>query len=198
MSRLTRFLGDEFRRLLGEEDIAVDIVEHLDRDVLKPLAPHQHDDRHFQAAPAHQIDQRGGLALEPLLAPIDHHAADGGIGLHREFGILDPPCPDDLKAELFDGRDDLLQAQPFEILVVESRRADKKSETPVEIHGFRPRNARAGFAGAARTHSRGREGARLQKGRRCVAKASFVAGACRGAVPAGRGSKFPALSRMPC
>ena len=30
-------LGDEFRRLLGEEDVAVDIIEHLDRDVLNRL-----------------------------------------------------------------------------------------------------------------------------------------------------------------
>ena len=81
--------GDEFRRLLGEKDIAVDEVEHLDRDVLEALAAHQDDDRHFQPALAHQIDQRGGLAVEPLLAPIDHHAADGGVGLHRDRRILD-------------------------------------------------------------------------------------------------------------
>ena len=31
--------GDEFRRLLGQEHVAVDEVEHLDRNVLEALAP---------------------------------------------------------------------------------------------------------------------------------------------------------------
>ena len=60
-------LRDEFRRLLGKEHIAVDEIEHLDRNVLEALAPHENDDRHFEAALAHQVDQRGGLAFEPLL-----------------------------------------------------------------------------------------------------------------------------------
>ena len=127
-------LGDEFRRLLGEEDIAVDVVEHLDRDVLEPLAPHQHDDRHFEAAPAHQVDQRRGLALETLLAPVHHHAADGGIGLHRDLGILDPPRPHHLEAELLDRDGDLPEPQPFQVFGIECRRADQKGETPEEIH----------------------------------------------------------------
>ena len=80
--------GDEFGRLLGEEDIAVDEVEHLDRNVLEPPAAHQKDDRHFQTAPAHQIDQGGGLTLEPLFPPIDHQTADRRIGLHRHFGVF--------------------------------------------------------------------------------------------------------------
>ncbi len=126
--------GDEFRRLLGEEDVTVDVVEHLDRDVLEPLAPHQHDDRHFEAAPAHQVDQRRGLAFETLLAPVHHHAADGGVGLHRNLGILDPPRPHHLEAELLDGDGDLPEPQPFQVLGVECRRADEKRETPEEIH----------------------------------------------------------------
>ena len=95
--------GDELRRLLGEEDVAVDVVHHLDRDVLQPLAAHQDDDRHLQAALAHQVDQRRRLAVEALLAPVDHHAADGGVGLHGDLGILDAPRAHDLEAELLDG-----------------------------------------------------------------------------------------------
>src|SRR5579863_4488284 len=50
--------GDEFRRFLGEKDIAVDEIEHLDRHILETPAPNQHDDRHFETASSHQIDQR--------------------------------------------------------------------------------------------------------------------------------------------
>ena len=129
--------GDELRRLLGEEDVAVDVVEHLDRDVLEPLAAHQQHDRHFEAAPAHQVDQRRGLAFEALLAPVDHHAADRGIGLHRDLGILDPPRPHHLEALLLDGDDDLPEPHPLEVLGLERRRADEKREPPVEIHWLR-------------------------------------------------------------
>src|ERR1700679_2422093 len=41
-------LGDEFRRLFGEENVAVDEVEHLHRDVLEALAPDEDHDRHFE------------------------------------------------------------------------------------------------------------------------------------------------------
>ncbi len=114
-----QILGNEFRRLLGEEDVAIDVIEHLDRDVFQPLAPHQHDNRHLEAAPAHQIDQRGGLALQPLLAPIDQHAADGRIGLHGKLGILDPARPHHLKTKLLDLGNDLLEAHPLEIVGIE-------------------------------------------------------------------------------
>ena len=79
---------DEGRGFLGQEHIAVDEVEHLDRQVLKALAADQQDDRKIEAAAAHQVDQGRGLALKTLLAPVDHHAADRGIGLHRDFGVL--------------------------------------------------------------------------------------------------------------
>ncbi|MEA2967612.1 MAG: hypothetical protein QOE78_873, partial [Alphaproteobacteria bacterium] len=50
-------LVDEGRRLFGDEHVAVDEVEHLDRDVLEPLAADQQDDREIEAASAHQVDQ---------------------------------------------------------------------------------------------------------------------------------------------
>ena len=127
-------LGDEFRRLLGQEDVAVDVVEHLDRDVLQALAAHQHDDRHFESAPAHQIDQVRRLALEALLAPVDDHAADGGIGLHCHLGILDAPRPDHLEAEPLDGDGDLVEPVAFEGLGIERRRAEQEGEAPEEVH----------------------------------------------------------------
>ena len=123
-------LGDEFGRLLGEKHVAVDIVQHLDGNILEPLAADQYDDRHFEAAAAHEIDQRGGFALDALLAPVHHHAADGGVGLDGDLGILHAPRADDRDAKLFDRGDDLLEPQPFEILFVECRRADEEGETP--------------------------------------------------------------------
>jgi hypothetical protein len=130
---------DEFRRLFGEKDVAVDEVEHFHRHVFKPPAAHEQHDRHFEAAPAHQIDQRRALALEPLLAPIDDQAADGGVGLHREFGVLDPRRSHDLKAEPLNGGDDLLDAQAFKVFGFEIRRREEERESLDEVHwGDRP------------------------------------------------------------
>ena len=42
--------ADEIGRFLGQEHIAVDLVQHLDRNLLQPLTAHQHEDRQFQAA----------------------------------------------------------------------------------------------------------------------------------------------------
>lgn len=127
---------NEVRGLFREKHIAVDIIEDLDRDILEPLAAHQHDDRHFEAAPAHQVDESRRLSLEALLAPIDHHTTDRRIGLDRELRILDPPCANHLIAELLDGRDDFLQPQAFEIDRIESRSAYEEGETPVEVHAW--------------------------------------------------------------
>ena len=110
------------------------IVHHLDRDVLQPLAAHQDDDRHLQPAPPHQVDQRGGLAVEALLAPVDDHAADGGVGLDHHLGILDAAGPHDLEAELLDRDRDLAEPVALEIVGVEGRRADEEGEAPEEIH----------------------------------------------------------------
>ncbi len=84
-----------------EEDIAVDIIQNLDRNILEALAPHHDDDRHFEAALAHQVDELRRLAVEPALAPVDHHAADGGIGLHHDGGVLDAARPHDLRTRAF-------------------------------------------------------------------------------------------------
>ena len=127
-------LGDELRRLLGEEDVAVDVVHHLDGDVLQPLAAHEQDDRHLEAAPAHHVDHRCGLAVEALLAPVHDHAADGGVGLDDHLGILDAACPHDLEAHLLDGNRDLAEPVALQIVRVEGRCADEKGETPEEIH----------------------------------------------------------------
>ena len=125
---------DEFGRLLGKEDIPVDEIENLDGHVLKSLSPHQKDDRHFETALAHEIDQRRGLALEPLLPPIDDKTTDGGIGLHRHFGVFDAARADDLESEPFDGRDDLLDAQTFEVFGIESRCREQKGKSLGKVH----------------------------------------------------------------
>ena len=135
-------LGDEFRRLLGQEHVAVDVVEHLDRNVLEALAPDQDDDRHVEAAPAHQIDQRGRLALDALLAPVDDHAADRRVGLHRDLRVLDPARLDHLEAHPLDRRDDLVDPEALEIVGVEHRRGEEEGEALEEVHGLSPRAAR--------------------------------------------------------
>ena len=126
--------GDELGRLLGKEDVAVDEVENLDRHVLETLAAHQEYDRHLKTAPAHKIDQRCGLALQPLLPPIDDKTANGGIRLHGDFGIFNAASFDDLESKALDGGDDLLNAQPFEIFGIKSRRREQKSKSLGKVH----------------------------------------------------------------
>ncbi len=127
-------LGDEFRRFLGEEHVAVDEIEHLDGNVLETLAPDEDDDRHFEAALAHEVDQRGGLAFEALLAPVDDHAADRGVGLHGDLGVLEAARLDDLEAHALDRGDDLVDAKALEVVGVEHRRGKQKGETLEKIH----------------------------------------------------------------
>ena len=136
-------LGDELRRLLGEKHVAVDEVEHLDRDVLEALAPDQDDDRHVEAAPAHQIDQRGRLAFDALLAPVDDHAADRRVGLHRDLRVLDPARLDHLKAHPLDRGDDLIDPEALEIVGVEHRRREEEGEALEEVHRLSPRRLEA-------------------------------------------------------
>jgi len=59
----------------------------------------------IETAATHQVDQRRRLALEALLAPVDHHAADRCIGLHRDLGILELAGAHDLEAGPLDFRD---------------------------------------------------------------------------------------------
>ena len=131
---MTRLRGDEFGRLLGQEHIAVDEVEHFDRNVLEALAADENDDRHVEAALAHQVDERGRLALDSLLAPVDHHAADRGVGLHRHLGVLETARLDDLEPHPLDGRDDLADPKALEIIGVEHRRREQKGQALGEIH----------------------------------------------------------------
>ena len=133
--------GDELRRLLGQEDGAVGVVEHLDRDVLEPLAAQQDQDRHLQPSPADQRDQAGGLAEHAALAPVHHHAADRGIGADREFGVLGAAGDEHGEAEAPGLGHDLLQPQPVEVAVVERGRADQELEAALVFHG-RPRTLR--------------------------------------------------------
>jgi hypothetical protein len=98
------------------------------------LAPDEDDNRHVEAALAHQVDERGGLALDAFLAPVDDHAADRGVGLHGDLGVLDAARLDHLKAEPFDGGYDLADPEPFEIVGVEHRRREQKGQTLGKVH----------------------------------------------------------------
>ncbi len=129
---------NELRRLLREENVAVDKIKHLDRDVFEALAADEDHDRHLEAAAAHQIDQRRRLSFEPALAPVDHHAADRGVGLDCHLGILNAPRLNDLEPVILYGCDDSLKARTFEVVGVEAGYADQKSETSEEIHRHAP------------------------------------------------------------
>ena len=121
-------------RFLRQKDVAVDEVEHFDRQILEPLAADQKDDRKVEAPPPHQIDQRGGLALEALFAPVDHHAADRRIGLHRDLRILELPRPDHLEAGSLDLRDDLVETEALEIVGIEDGGGEQEGEAAEIVH----------------------------------------------------------------
>jgi len=88
---------------------------------------------------AHQVDQRGGLAFEALLAPINHHAADRRVGLHGDLGVLEASRLDDLEAHPFDGGDDLVDPKALQIVGVEHRRREQEGEPLEEVHVGAPR-----------------------------------------------------------
>ena len=90
--------------------------------------------RHVEPALAHQVDERGRLALDALFSPVDDHAADRGVGLHRDLGVFETPRLDDLKSEPLDGGDDLADPQALEIVGVKHRRRKKKGETLEKVH----------------------------------------------------------------
>ena len=128
-------LGDEGRCLLRQEHVAVDEIEHLHRKILEPLAADQEDDRKIQAAATHQVDQRRGLAFKALLAPVDQHAADGGVGAHCDLGVLELARPDDLKAGTLDFGDDLIEADALEIVRVKGGRREQERKASEKVHG---------------------------------------------------------------
>jgi hypothetical protein len=134
--------GDEFGRLFGQEHITVDEVEHLDRNVLEALAPDQHDNRHVEAALAHEVDERSSLPLDALLAPVDDHAANRGVGLHGDLGILETPRLDHLESHPLDRGDDLADPEAFEVIRVEHRRREQKGQALGKVHRWPRRHGR--------------------------------------------------------
>jgi hypothetical protein len=107
------------------------------------LATDQHEDRQFQSACAHQRDQRGALALHAALAPVDHHAADGGVGADGELGLFRPARPQHLEPELCHRPCDLLQPRAFERSRKQRRHAEQEFEMLVIFMHVLPRS---GFA----------------------------------------------------
>ena len=89
------------------------------------------------------------LPSQPLLAPVDDHAADRGVGLHRHFRIVVAPRADHLEAVLLDLADDLVQALALEIAgLVEGGGAQQELEAAGIFHRV-PRERTGGTAGAA-------------------------------------------------
>ena len=128
--------GHEGGGLFGEEDGAVGVVQDFDRNVLEALAAEHEHDRHLEAALADQRDEPGRLAEDALLAPVDDHAADGGVGLDGEFGVIGAAGDEDAEAEALGLADDLLEAKPVEIGVVERRSADEELEVTLVFHRY--------------------------------------------------------------
>ena len=126
--------GDELRRLLGEEDRAVDLVQHLDRDVLEACPAEQDEHGQLEPAAAHEVDKAGGLAEQAALAPVHEHAADGGVRLDGELGIIGATGDDDGETETLDFAHDLLKAEPVEVGIVEARCADQELESALVFH----------------------------------------------------------------
>ena len=69
-----------------------------------------------------------------LLAPVDHHATDGGVGLHRDRGVLELARPDDLEAGALDFVDDLIESDALEIVRVKGGCREQKREAPEIVH----------------------------------------------------------------
>ena len=136
-------LGDELGRLLGQEDVAVGLVDDVDRQLLEPVVAHQDEDRHFEAASADQADQGGELALRPAPTPVDHDAADRGVGADHQLGVIGLARLDHHEAEPLALGHDLRQALPFEVVGVERRGADEELEPTLECHGWRSRRMEA-------------------------------------------------------
>jgi hypothetical protein len=50
--------------------------------------------------------------------------------MHGDLGILELSCPDDLEVGALDLVDDLLEAEPFEIVRLEGGSREQKCESP--------------------------------------------------------------------
>src|SRR5262249_39042383 len=71
---------------------------------------------------------------QTLLAPVDHHAADRGIRLHRNLGILELAGAHDLEAGALDLGDDLVEADPLEVVGVEHGSGEQEIEALEIVH----------------------------------------------------------------
>ena len=107
--------GDELRRLLGQEHRAVDLVQHLDRDILQARAAEQDEHGQLEPPAADEVDEASRLAEQAALAPVHQHAADGGVGLDGELRVVRAAGDDDREAQALDLADDLLEAEPVEV-----------------------------------------------------------------------------------
>src|ERR1700729_3432993 len=113
-----------------------------ERNVLEAFAPDEHDDRHVEAALAHEVDERSRLPLDPLLAPVDNHAADRGVGLHGDLGVLETPRLDHLESHPLDRGYDLADPEALEVIRVEHRRGEKKGQALGKVHRWPRRHGR--------------------------------------------------------
>ena len=89
------------------------------------------------------------LPLQPLLAPIDDHAADRGIGTHHQLGIVVAPRAHHLVAVLFDLANDVMEALALQVAgLVEAGGAEQELEAARIFHADSP-GSRPGAGSAA-------------------------------------------------
>ena len=74
------------------------------------------------------------LPSMPFLPPVDDHAADRGVGLHGDLGVLEAPRLDDLEPHPLDGGYDLVDPQALEVIGVEHWRREEKGQTLGKVH----------------------------------------------------------------
>ena len=97
----------------------------------EPLVTDQQDDRKLEAAAAHEVNERSGLALQAFFAPVDHHASDRRVGLYRDLCVLERVRPDDLEARTLDLADNLIEADTLEIIRIKVRCREQECEASV-------------------------------------------------------------------
>src|SRR6516225_5024209 len=81
-------LRDKGRGLLRDENVAVDEVKYLHGEIFEALVSNQEDDRKVEAAPAHEVDEGGGLAFQPLLAPVASPPSSSSLRVARAGASL--------------------------------------------------------------------------------------------------------------
>src|SRR5579871_414319 len=106
--------GDEGRRILGQEDVASDLTQGIDGNLLKRVATNQNEDGNVEPAIAQEGDKGSDAAGLFPRPPFKQDAADRSIRSYCQLAALDALRFHHLEAEMFDLFGNLTQALAFE------------------------------------------------------------------------------------